>query len=83
MFYVLWDLESRNLIDEYDTEDEALAAVRDLLEANAPNYAGFLSLGRTDDDGSTHVVAQGRPLAVMADRAYAERAAQRRKQRLA
>ena len=83
MFYALWDLESRNLIDEYDTKDEALAAVRDLLDANAPNYIEFLSLGCTEDNGPTHLIAQGRPLAVMADRAFADQAGQKRPRRLA
>jgi hypothetical protein len=73
MFYAPWDLESRNLMDEYDTEAKALAAMRDVLDANARNYVRFLSLGRTEDDATTHIVAQGRPLAVMADRAFAER----------
>ena len=50
---------------------------------NLPGYADYLSLGCTEDDDSVRIVAQGRPLAVMADRAFAERVAQGRKQRLA
>jgi hypothetical protein len=68
MFYELWDLESKNMIDDFDTEAEALIFVHGLLEANLASYADFLALGCTDDTGSHQLVAQGRPLAVMADR---------------
>jgi hypothetical protein len=72
MYYELWDLESGNMIGDYDTEAEALIVVRDIVDANTPSFADLLSLGCTADDGSFRIVAQGRPLAVMADRAAAE-----------
>ncbi len=68
MFYELWDLESGNMIGDYDTEAEALVVVRDIVDANTPSFADLLSLGCTADDGSFRIVAQGRPLAVLADR---------------
>jgi hypothetical protein len=83
MFYDLWDLESGNIIGDFDSEAEALTVVHDLLEVNGPSFAGTLSLGCTEDDGSFRIVAQGRPLAVMADRAVAKRAAPKRTRRLA
>jgi hypothetical protein len=69
MFYELWDLESGNMIGDFDTEVEALGVVHDILEANTTSFADLLSLGCNEDDGSFRIVAQGRPLAVMADRA--------------
>ena len=66
MFYVLWDVETGNIVGDFATEDEALSVVRELLEDNAPDYVDALSLGRTDDDGETWLIAEGNPLAVMA-----------------
>lgn len=66
MFLALWDLESGNSLGDYDTEVEALVVVRDLLDANEPDYADRLSLGRTDDEGTTIVVASGSALAARA-----------------
>jgi hypothetical protein len=66
MFYALWDLESGNQLGDFDTEHEALVVVRDLLDANEPDYAEMLSLGRTGDDGSTVIVADGKALAARA-----------------
>jgi len=66
MFYALWDLESGNLIGDFDTEAEALGVVRELLHANEPDFAEMLSLGRTDDAGSTMLVADGLKLAALA-----------------
>jgi hypothetical protein len=83
MFYELWDLDSRNMIGDFDTEYEALVMVHDLLEVNVPSFADFLSLGCNEDDGSFRIVAQGRPLAVMADRAVAKHTQAKRARRLA
>src|SRR3954454_3252487 len=68
MYYELWDLESGNMIGDYGTEAEALVVVRDIVEANTPSFTDLLSLGCTEDDGTFRIVAQGRPLAVLADR---------------
>jgi hypothetical protein len=66
MFYVIWDLESGNMVGDFDSEADALSVVRELLDANEPDYAEALSLGRTDDDGTTVVVAGGQALAIRA-----------------
>lgn len=34
MYYEVWDAVSRNLLYDFDTLDEALEAVRELLEVN-------------------------------------------------
>ena len=75
-FYELWDLDSGNMIGDFDSEAEALAVVHDLVEVNTPSFVDLLSLGCTSDDGTFRIVAQGRPLAVRADRAAKTRAHQ-------
>ena len=66
MSYVLWDVETGNVVGDFATEDEALAVVRELLDDNAPDYVDALSLGRTDDDRGTRLVAEGQRLAALA-----------------
>lgn len=66
MFYVVWDVETGNLIGDFSTKDEALSLVRELLADNTPDYVDALSLGCTDDDGETRLVAEGQQLASMA-----------------
>jgi hypothetical protein len=66
MFYALWDLESGNALGDFDSEAEALVVVRDLLDANEPDYAEMLSLGCTQDDGTFVVIANGAALAARA-----------------
>ncbi len=68
MFYVLWDVETGNIIGDFTTQAGALSVVRDLLDANEPDYANALSLGMTRNDGTTHMVAEGRGLAALACR---------------
>ncbi len=63
MFYELWDVVSGNMINTYDTEDEALAIVRDLVALNGPAYACALSLAFEDDKENTSLVAKGADLA--------------------
>jgi len=65
--YELWDVETGNIVSDFDTEIEALTLVRDLLAANKPDYAGALALGRTDDYGRTRIVAEGEALPALAE----------------
>jgi hypothetical protein len=44
MHYELWDALSRNLLADFDTEPEALTAVRELLAINPPEMADELAL---------------------------------------
>ena len=66
MIYDLWDVESGNIVNTFETERDALHAVRTLLELNGPGYARALSLGYEDDDGSMGIVAEGDDLAARA-----------------
>jgi len=69
MFYELWDVRSGNIINTYDSEDQALAVVRGLVAANGPEYTRSLLLAVEDDDEETTLVAKGVELAQRADRA--------------
>jgi hypothetical protein len=64
--YELWDTESRNLLDDFDTEAEALEAVRELLALNGPESAHALALTRVYADGRMITVAQSDHLATLA-----------------
>lgn len=61
-FFQLWNDASHNMIDEFDTEDEALEEVRARCDA-ACEAALNLSLVRYDDPDTPIVVALG-PLLV-------------------
>lgn len=65
MHYELWDVLSRNLLADFDSESEALVAVRELLEINSSEMADELILvWREGDRGGT--LAEGAELAVRA-----------------
>ncbi len=68
MFYELWDVQSGNIINTYDTEEQALNVVRELLNLNGSEYAAALSLAFEDDDEATTLIAEG---AKLAERAWA------------
>ena len=72
MRYELWDTESRNLLYDFGTEAEALAAARKLIELNRPSYPGALALTRVGADGRMATVALGPELAERAGVAESE-----------
>ena len=61
--YELWSTESRNLLDDFDTEAEALEAVRQLMVLNGPECAAGLALTRVDTGGRMTTLAMGDALA--------------------
>lgn len=63
MAYDLWDVESGNIVTTFETERDALAVVRTLLDLNGPQYVQALSLGYEVADGSMRIVAEGDHLA--------------------
>lgn len=71
--YELWDTDFRNLLDDFDTEAEALAAVRGLIELNGPGCTGALALTCVDTDGRMTTVAMGEALAARVRAATPER----------
>lgn len=73
MTYELWDSDTGNLVDAFDSEEEALVAAAELIAANAPAYPAALTLLRVSGDGSLATVAEREPLAALAGRAVAKR----------
>jgi hypothetical protein len=65
MHYELWDTASRNLLADFDTEPEALTAVRELLTINPPEMADELVLvWRDGSEGG--ILAEGATLSARA-----------------
>ncbi len=59
MHYELWDLDSRNILFDFDTLEEALQAARELTEVNQDRYPGLMALGRFEDDHRFTWLARG------------------------
>jgi hypothetical protein len=57
--YELWSMTSRSLLGCFDSETEALAAVREAVERNGTDYAAGLALGREDRRGRPRLTAEG------------------------
>jgi hypothetical protein len=53
MYWELWDVESRNLVEDFATEEEALQAIREILAVNRPDYVDFLALAAMYDEGES------------------------------
>jgi hypothetical protein len=68
MTYELWSRVSRSIVGAFDTENAALAAVREALDAHGRPYAEQLALIREDSRGRSKAVADGR---VLVERALA------------
>ena len=60
--YDLWDLDSGNRLATYHAEAEALAAVRDLVDAHPGVYGDSLSLVFYAGPGHSRPIAQGAEL---------------------
>ena len=71
MNYELWDTETRNLVEDFETEAAALDAARELIALNAPSYPAALALACPDDDGRATWLAEGADLAARAQAAAA------------
>jgi len=71
MYYELWDLRTRNLVEEFDTEAEALEYVRDVLLTNGEEAASRYALGVQDlEAGRGAAIADGAALVQRAARAH-------------
>jgi hypothetical protein len=60
--YELWDMKSRNIVGGFDTEDEALAAIRGAIQRHGRCYIDDLFLG-VELHGRSKPIAQGQALA--------------------
>ena len=73
--YTLWDAETRNAVAWFDTEEEALAAVRETLRADGRALAETLLLGKEDEAGQPALIAAGAALIERAEAASSHSAA--------
>jgi hypothetical protein len=67
MSYEIWDTETRNIMETFESEGEALQAARELIALNTPAYPGALALVFEDDDGETTLIALGATLRLACD----------------
>ncbi len=65
--YALWQIQTHNLVDDFDNEHDALALVWENIEHN-PDLADTLALNVEDEAGNITSIAQGRELAALAKR---------------
>jgi hypothetical protein len=72
MWYELWGVESGNLIDDFGTEAEALAAARAYLMPDDTGAIMDVALVVYDDDGRPVRSARGPELAALAQATGAE-----------
>jgi hypothetical protein len=61
--FELWDIRSRNLIEEFEMEDAALQAAGELIALNTPVYPAALGLVRVAENETTTWLAWGDALA--------------------
>ena len=61
--YELWDTESANLLEAFDTEAAALAAASELISLNPAVYPAMLALASRDSSGATTWLGAGGQLA--------------------
>jgi hypothetical protein len=73
-YFELWDDETNNMIDEFDTVEEVLDEVRWRIAVQGENGARTLSMLQRDDAGAIEAVIHGdelvrrvREMAVTAD----------------
>lgn len=66
ILYEIWDYESRNLIDAFESKEAALSAVRNAVERHGRAYVQAWALGRMDDDGLDEPLIEGFDLADLA-----------------
>jgi len=59
MYFELWDLVSRNLLEDFETLTEAVQAAHEWTEANPTVYPEMLALARVDDEHHTTWSARG------------------------
>lgn len=65
-YFEVWDLTSRNRLADMETEDEALAFIRELLSTGDAGYLTDLALGFATETGEKVAVAEGIELAARA-----------------
>ena len=59
MHYELWDTESGNLLDDFETQAEAVGSARSLIGLNGAGAMAAVALVRVDDSGRAATIASG------------------------
>ena len=59
MHFELWDLDSRNLLYDFDTLDEAVEAAHELTARNPGRYPERMALFQFDGDANSKWLARG------------------------
>lgn len=60
MVYEFWDMRSHNLVDAFDTEYEALVAIRDMVREQGEGTVEFLMLIEDDfEHDKSRIVGMG------------------------
>lgn len=62
MTFEIWSIPSSNLVDSFDSEEAAWAALRDRARENGEASLGTLVLAVEDDDGNSRELAAGADL---------------------
>ncbi len=75
MYYQMMDVDSGNLVDEFDSLEAALAAVRDGFERFGQAGVDGLALSENDDDGGGRLLGIGDELLYLAQAASPARLA--------
>jgi hypothetical protein len=57
MAYEIWEMQTGNLVASFSHERDALALVRDAVEAHGEAYVAALALVHEGEDGSSTTVA--------------------------
>ena len=69
--YALWEIQTHNLVESFDSERDALVLVWDNIEHNGPMIAETLALNVEDETGEIHFIASGQELVERARRELA------------
>jgi hypothetical protein len=59
MYFELWNDETNNMIDEFDTVEQVLNEVRWRIAVQSENEACMLSMLQRDDSGTIQAVVHG------------------------
>lgn len=62
MYFEIWDVETRDLLYDFDTVEEALDAVNELVDANPEPGRVNLALGQVDEQHRITWLARGEAL---------------------
>lgn len=70
MIYAIWDVETNNLVAEYESQREALALVLCGIQRNGPQDADVLTLEVENERGEVTTIASGQALVDLARREF-------------